>query len=58
MSQDTPQTIPQADLIAIDALFKRIAERGRRIRTKTQNTTHPKTQDQEPQEVKNEEQTK
>lgn len=33
MLQDNTQTAPvQVDLIAIDTLFKRIAERGRKIR--------------------------
>jgi len=39
MSQDSPQasTVSQADLMAIDALFKRIAERGRKIRAQEQS---------------------
>ena len=34
----SPQTAPilQSDVMALDALFKRIAERGRKIRTQTQ----------------------
>lgn len=37
MSQDNNfQTISQAELLAIDALFKRIAERGRKIRSQAQ----------------------
>jgi len=49
MLQDSPQPIPaQVDIMAIDALFKRIAERGRKVRAQAQenivpvqNTTRP-----------------
>lgn len=50
MSQDNPQTAPVSpiDLLAVDALFKRIAERGHKIRMQAkegfpppQNTAHP-----------------
>lgn len=41
MSQDNLQIIPQADLIAIDALFRRIAERGRRVRSQAQINSVP-----------------
>lgn len=36
MLQDSPQTstASQVDLMAIDALFKRIAERGRKVRAR------------------------
>jgi 3-hydroxymyristoyl/3-hydroxydecanoyl-(acyl carrier protein) dehydratase len=49
MSQDNPQATPasQVDLLAVDALFRRIAERGRKIRIQAkenfasaQNTAH------------------
>ena len=39
MLQDNPQTVPQADLMAIDALFRRIAERGRKIRAQAQENS-------------------
>lgn len=39
MLQDNTKTAPasQVDFIAIDALFKRIAERGRKVRTQAQS---------------------
>jgi hypothetical protein len=38
MLQDNPQTTPasQVDLLAVDALFRRLAERGRKIRAQKQ----------------------
>ncbi len=60
MLQDNIQTAPalqQVDLMAIDALFRRIAERGRKIRTQAQpQAVDEKTK--EPKEVTNEKQSK
>ena len=41
MLPDKAQTAPalQVDLIAIDALFKRIAKHGRKVRTQTQKNS-------------------
>jgi len=41
MLQDNSQTAPalQVDLMAIDALFRRIAERGRKVRAQAQSQT-------------------
>lgn len=36
MLQDNTQTSSQVDLMAIDALFKRIAERGHKVRAQIQ----------------------
>jgi|GEM_PF-2698289 len=33
MSQDNTLVTPKVNLMAIDAIFKRIAERGRKVRT-------------------------
>lgn len=39
MSQNNPHPPSQIDLMEIDALFKRIAERGRKIRSQAQENS-------------------
>ncbi len=56
MSQDNTQTTPasQVDFMVIDTLFRRIAERGRKVRTQGQNTPQADSTTPDPKEVKHE----
>jgi hypothetical protein len=61
MLQDNTQTAPalQVDLMAIDALFRRIAERGRKVRTQAQaQAVDNETKTPDPKEVTDEKQSK
>jgi hypothetical protein len=48
MLQPSPQTSPiaQADIQALDALFRRIAARGRKVRQAQQNEPKKESQDE------------